>query len=85
MKEVFQHIDIDEDRQISKAEFAGLMGNAEAVVALHEVGVDPAGLVDFVDEIFAAEGDQEAFRIAEVVQDEHGQRGVIESAPQGRY
>merc|ERR1712151_156582 len=44
---------------ISKAEFCDILRNREATKALHEVGVDVVGLVDFVDFIFGGD-DSEA-------------------------
>eukprot|EP00927_Polykrikos_kofoidii_P083241 TRINITY_DN8483_c0_g1_i1.p1 TRINITY_DN8483_c0_g1~~TRINITY_DN8483_c0_g1_i1.p1 ORF type:complete len:781 (-),score=142.02 TRINITY_DN8483_c0_g1_i1:41-2383(-) len=45
--------DTNQDRHISKEEFLGLLGNARATRALSNLGVDPVGLIDFSDQIFA--------------------------------
>jgi len=48
-------MDEDHDGKISKAEFEILLKNAEATKALHDVGVDVVGLVDYHDYLFADE------------------------------
>mmetsp|Transcript_134737 Transcript_134737/g.245849 ORF Transcript_134737/g.245849 Transcript_134737/m.245849 type:complete len:364 (-) Transcript_134737:182-1273(-) len=45
-------LDADEDTMISKDEFESLLVNPEAAKTIRDVGVDPVGLVDFVDVIF---------------------------------
>jgi hypothetical protein len=45
-------LDSDGNRHIARSEFEMLLENAQAAKALHEVGVDVIGLVDFTDFIF---------------------------------
>ncbi|CAE8620225.1 unnamed protein product, partial [Polarella glacialis] len=59
MQEVVDKLDTDGDQMISRAEFNQIMSQQEAVRVLHECGVDPEGLVDFADFIFAAEAPAE--------------------------
>lgn len=49
---------------ISKAEFLMMLHDTEAATALHEVGVDAVGLVDFVDIIFEGEDDGEQAQLS---------------------
>jgi len=55
MQSIITELDTDGDGNLSKREFIKILNNNEAVVALNEVGVDPVGLVDFVDHIFEDE------------------------------
>jgi len=57
MVEVLQNaeVDVNKDMAISKTEFRDILLNREATKALHEVGVDVVGLVDFVDFIFGSD------------------------------
>lgn len=52
MTDTIKCIDQDGDFRISKHEFAEIMQSPMACATLEEVGVDPVGLVDFVDFIF---------------------------------
>merc|ERR1712039_765838 len=47
------------DMLISKTEFCDILRNREATKALHGVGVDVVGLVDFVDFIFGGDDSEE--------------------------
>jgi len=59
MKTVMNEIDEDGDGEVSRAEFVKILENKKAVLALVEVGVDPAGLVDFADQIFTDEDEDQ--------------------------
>eukprot|EP00927_Polykrikos_kofoidii_P055337 TRINITY_DN49605_c0_g1_i1.p1 TRINITY_DN49605_c0_g1~~TRINITY_DN49605_c0_g1_i1.p1 ORF type:complete len:743 (-),score=132.56 TRINITY_DN49605_c0_g1_i1:92-2320(-) len=48
----------DDDRGISKHEFAKILDDREATKALQDVGVDVVGLVDFTDFIFNTEDEE---------------------------
>jgi hypothetical protein len=52
-------IDTNSDGLINKMEFQNMLLNATVVKVLREVGVDPVGLIDFVDYIFSGDFDQE--------------------------
>merc|ERR1711860_342729 len=56
MRPLFDSIDIDGDRGISKDEFLGILTNDEAVRLLDEVGVNVLFLVDLCDTIFREKG-----------------------------
>eukprot|EP00929_Paragymnodinium_shiwhaense_P120737 TRINITY_DN9276_c0_g4_i1.p1 TRINITY_DN9276_c0_g4~~TRINITY_DN9276_c0_g4_i1.p1 ORF type:complete len:730 (+),score=159.21 TRINITY_DN9276_c0_g4_i1:178-2367(+) len=53
LEKVVKALDNDGDMQLSKEEFKKILDNKVALVTLAEVGVDPVGLVDFADFIFA--------------------------------
>eukprot|EP00927_Polykrikos_kofoidii_P007814 TRINITY_DN13207_c1_g3_i1.p1 TRINITY_DN13207_c1_g3~~TRINITY_DN13207_c1_g3_i1.p1 ORF type:complete len:870 (-),score=165.18 TRINITY_DN13207_c1_g3_i1:100-2487(-) len=59
LEKVMAIIDEDGGGTISRDEFMLILGNMEAMEALHEVGVDVIGLVDFADFIFGDEDDAE--------------------------
>merc|ERR1712137_523666 len=61
MVEVLQNaeVDVNKDMLISKTEFRDILLNREATKALHEVGVDVVGLVDFVDFIFGSDFEED--------------------------
>eukprot|EP00927_Polykrikos_kofoidii_P083262 TRINITY_DN8487_c1_g2_i1.p1 TRINITY_DN8487_c1_g2~~TRINITY_DN8487_c1_g2_i1.p1 ORF type:complete len:610 (-),score=116.47 TRINITY_DN8487_c1_g2_i1:220-1962(-) len=59
MEMLIAKIDKDDNNFISKTEFCKILEQSEAVVALHEVGVDPVGLVDFADFIFCGQDGEE--------------------------
>jgi hypothetical protein len=48
-------IDANKDGLISKNEFQSMLLNATVVKVMREVGVDPVGLIDFVDYIFSGD------------------------------
>lgn len=52
MHRIMASVDANVDEKITKSEFLKVLENGEAAVALHEVGVDPVGLVDSADSIF---------------------------------
>jgi len=61
-------IDTDGDGKIAKHEFSNLLSNPKAARALHDVGVDPVGLVDFEEFIFEGGKDElEFFEFMDVV------------------
>mmetsp|Transcript_13072 Transcript_13072/g.33698 ORF Transcript_13072/g.33698 Transcript_13072/m.33698 type:complete len:742 (+) Transcript_13072:107-2332(+) len=55
MQQIVRAIDVDGGGTISKVEFKTILKKPEAILALDEVGVDPIGLVDFIDFIFEDE------------------------------
>jgi len=56
---ILDELDEDGNGKISQDEFAGLLNNREACIALHSLGVDVIGLVDFADVIFEHTDDEE--------------------------
>jgi hypothetical protein len=55
-------IDANADGFINKSEFQSMLLNASVVRVLREVGVDPVGLIDFIDYIFASVSDEKTDR-----------------------
>lgn len=60
LQEVFSDLDDSGDGMISKQEFGQIVVNKKAALALDEVGIDPAMLVDFIDQIFEEGADPDA-------------------------
>mmetsp|Transcript_28798 Transcript_28798/g.61193 ORF Transcript_28798/g.61193 Transcript_28798/m.61193 type:complete len:641 (+) Transcript_28798:83-2005(+) len=60
LQQILEQLDANCDMQISRDEFMQILANPEAARALEEVGVDPVGVVDFVDFIFDDQDDEEA-------------------------
>lgn len=60
LRQVVDLMDADGDCQISKNEFVNILENMEASRALHEVGVDVVGLIDFAEFIFQDENSTDA-------------------------
>jgi voltage-gated sodium channel len=58
MEKIVLALDEDGSGRISKDEFMKILTNQEAAFALQEVGVDPEGLVDFIDSIFEKDGQE---------------------------
>jgi len=58
MRGVTESIDTDSNGMISHKEFMLILDTDKAIEALNDVGVDPVGLVDFVDIFFVKEGEQ---------------------------
>jgi len=50
--QIVESLDTDGDMMISKPEFLKILGNQQACKALHDVGVDVVGLVDFAEVLF---------------------------------
>jgi len=73
MKDIMAALDVNGDGKISRKEFMKVLGNVPALKVLTEVGVDPAGLVDFVDFIFEEEDTELNFEeFMEVILDLRG-------------
>lgn len=56
LQSIVDRLDTDSNGSLSFAEFAHIMEHKEAVQVLEEVGVDPASIIDFAEEIFFEDG-----------------------------
>mmetsp|Transcript_98742 Transcript_98742/g.156118 ORF Transcript_98742/g.156118 Transcript_98742/m.156118 type:complete len:528 (-) Transcript_98742:130-1713(-) len=59
MQGIVSSLDINSNGKISFVEFRKILDIPEALRALEEVGVDPAGIVDFAELMFFEDGDHE--------------------------
>lgn len=59
MREVLHEIDEDGSGDVSKREFHNIIKHPAALAALMDVDVDPVALLDFTDQIFEGEEDEE--------------------------
>jgi hypothetical protein len=69
-------LDQNSDGKISKAEFEVLLKNAAATRALHDVGVDVVGLVDYHDYLFADDAELTFGMFMEIVLSLRGSNGA---------
>merc|ERR1712107_520357 len=55
IRAVLTQVDVDEDLTISRDEFKLIVTHPDAVKRLHQIGVDPAYLVDYASTIFQSD------------------------------
>merc|ERR1719498_2193134 len=75
MNDIVAGLDTDYNGKISHKEFTSILNIPDALMALQDVGVDPAGLVDFADLFFLEDGEYielEFGRFMEMVLDLRG-------------
>lgn len=63
VEQIFNEMGVDADKngKISKEEFVHIIQNQQAARAIHDLGVDVVGLVDFAEVFFSADTDDELY------------------------